>query len=255
MATIEEQRARAKKMGIPMPITQMSEGVAIAPVTTANSDKHSRLAALKSGANKKGMQDLVNSKSAQDSFQGIPEATQKRKPNPNNPNQPSNMVSPGKSVVPKGHSAPVNSELSAIDAMFGGGGGGAVPAPSVGGNAELNYDSVGPTFNPAAELAKKNAMAHEPQVQEQGPDYKQYAVNPESQNQNMTQENFDFQNMQRMMQEIAKKTISEVLNEYTEKQKNKLAYENYTKTKDGAQVIKTNSGKYFKLTPVKITRS
>ena len=90
-------------------------------------------------------------------------------------------------------------------------------------------------------------MANEA-VQETDTDYLQYA-----QNQTVAQESFDFQNMQKMMQEIAKQTISEVLNEYTEKQKNKLTYENYTKTKDGSQVIKTK-GKYYKLTPVKITK-
>jgi len=250
MSTIEEKIARAKKMGIPMPITQMTEG-AVAPVTAANADKHARLAALKSGANKQGMQSLVQSKSAQQSFQGVPETTQKRRPNPNNAN-PSNTVSPGKSVVPVGINAPVNSELAAIDAMFGGGGGAPVSSSPVGGNVQLSVDSIGPTFNPSEALARKNAAAiNQPVVQEAGTDYLQYAS---QEAQTPTQENFNFQNMQKMMQEIAKKTISEVLSEYTEKQKNKLAYENYTKTKDGAQVIKTNDGKLFKLTPVTIKK-
>lgn len=245
--SLENKIARAKRMGIPMPITQMSEGAISAPITSANSDRHSRLAALKNGANKKGMQDLVNTKKAGiQSFQGIPESTQKKKPN--TPNQ-GNTVSPGKSVVPKGYSPPVSSELSAIDSMFGGGGGTTAP---ISGNKTLDIEQMGPTFNPAALLAKKNAQAANitnESVQEVGSDYLQYA-----QNQNTSQGNFDFQNMKSMMQEIAKQTISEVLSEYTEKQKNKLTYENYMKTKDGAQVIKSQ-GKFFKLTPVKITKS
>ncbi len=254
MSTLEEKRARAKRMGIPLPITQLSEsGIAAAPVTASNADRHSRLAALKSGANKQGMQQLVNSKkSSSQSFQGIPETTQKKRPN-----NPNNTVSPGKAVVPRGYEAPVSDELAAIDAMFGGGGT-ARATSSVQGNTTLSVEAIGPTFNPAALLAQKNAqaasMANE-SVQETNTDYLQYAQNKSvPQGQVVSQESFDFQNMKTMMQEIAKQTISEVLNEYTEKQKNKLTYENYMKTKDGAQVIKTQ-GKFYKLTPVKVTKS
>jgi len=252
MSTLEEKKARAKRMGIPLPITQISESSVAAPVTAANADRHARLAAIRSGANKKGMQDLVNSKkSSSQSFQGIPESTQKK-----NPNNPNNKVSPGKSVAPRGFEAPANDELSAIDAMFGGSGGSVAAAPTQG-NTNLSVDSIGPTFNPAALLAQKNAQAANvatESTQEAGTDYLQYAqYQAAPQGQTVSQENFDFQNMKTMMQEIAKQTISEVLNEYTEKQKNKLTYENYMKTKDGAQVIKSQ-GKFYKLTPVKITK-
>lgn len=264
--TPQEQRIqRMREAGIPLPVTQMplSEGAAGAvPVTAANQDKHARLAALKSGANRQKVQNLVKAHSMQGDggFQGIPEPKMKK-----NPNHPGNKLSdPSKAVKPQesfGGGAKVSGEFAAMEAMYGGGNS---SAAAINMNAPLaqpqmnttqpelsvQQDGYGPSFDPSGMLAAKRANM------QQTNQYMQHAVAPELQQQQQPvaqgQQQFDFQYMQQMMQEIAKSTISEVLNSYTEKNKDKLAYENVTKTKDGSQVIKAQDGKYYKLVPVKL---
>ena len=263
MATLEEQQERARKMGIPMPVTQhgaLNEGAVEAiPVTHANASMHERLRALKKGANKTVIKDMIQSKGKNgQTFEGIPEVKQRRAP----AGHPSNKISPGKSVVPKGFDAPPSGEFAALEAMMGGNTSAPInmnPAPAVTGSQPeltVQQDGYGPSYNPESMLAEKRSKMQTDN------EYLQYAMNPEQQAQQMqqtegttNQEQFDFQNMQKMMQEIAKSTMSEVLNNYTEKNKDKLVYENYTKTKDGAQVIKTQDGKLFKLVPVKLKKA
>lgn len=271
MSTLEEKRARAKKMGIPMPITQISENSGIAaviPVTSSNQDKHARLAALKSGANRQKIAGLVKAKSVQGSsgFKGIPEPNMRK-----NPNQTGTQLSdPSMVVKPKenfGGAVPVSSEFSAMESMYGGGNSKAAYAttqqPLLNGNSQnnesqLQQDSYGPTFDPVSMLNRKRAQqAQSQQTQQKGYDYMQHAVNPgayQQSNQDTSQQQFSFEYMKQMMQEIAKQTISEVLSEYTEKSKRSLTYENI-KTKGGNKVIKTQDGKYYKLTPVTLTKS
>ena len=277
MSTLEEKRARAAKMGIPMPVTQMNEGggVAMIPVTSGNQDKHARLAALKSGANRQKIQNLVKSKSMQGEggFQGIPEAKMRK-----NPNNPGNQLSdPSKAVKPQdnfGPTAPVSNEFSALESMYGGGNDrgayGAPQQPMLAQQSNANMSNsqpelsvpnqvAGPTFDPVSMLNQKRAQgAQQQQPQAEGYDYMQHAVNPQSHQQanqqDGQQQQFNFEYLQQMMQEVAKQTISEVLNEYTEKSKKNLTYEN-VKTKGEAKVIKTNDGKYYKLTPVTLTKS
>jgi len=261
--TLEERRRRMKEAGIPLPITNpLSEGSAAAiPVTSQNADKHARLQALKSGANRNQVQSLVKATGSQGNagFQGIPEVKMKK-----NPNHPGNKLSdPSMAVKPQdnfGPVTPVNDELSAIESMFTGVGASPaynpMPAAQNTNQPELSIqqDGYGPTFDPVGMLAKKRQQV-------QGNQYMQFAQQETVQQalaplQEMSeQQNFDFQNMKSMMEQIAKNTISEVLNSYTEKNKGKLTYENVdVKTADGTQVIKTQDGKYYKLVPVKLKK-
>jgi len=270
MTALEQKMARAKKMGIPMPITQMNEGVSTAvPVTASNQDKHARLAALKSGANRQVVQNLVKSSSVQGQggFQGIPEPKMKK-----NPNHPGNKLSdPSKAVAVQqnfGGGAVNSNEFTAMEAMYGGGNDvgsyGAPQQPALAQQTNANMattqpelsmptQAAGPVFDPVAMMQQKR-MQEQAQPQQQSSEYLQYAVNSTAQNQTPQQSQFNFENMQQMMQEIAKQTISEVLSEYTEKSKNKLTYENVN-IKGGAKVIKTSDGKYYKLTPVTLSKS
>jgi hypothetical protein len=237
----------------------LSEGSASAvPVTAQNADKHARLQALKSGANRQQMQSLAKAKSAQNSFEGIPEPTQRRRPS----NAPGEQIAADKKVAVQNFqaSAPVNGEFAAMEAMFGGGASpsaGAInmnmsaPVNTTQPDLTVNQEGYGPDFNPSAMIAQKRA------AMKNSSEYMQYAVNPEQQMQQQTtpaQQNFDFKYMQQMMEEIAKNTISEVLNSYTEKNKNKLTYESAFKSKDGNQIVKSSDGQYYKMVPVKIKK-
>lgn len=261
--TQEERIRKMREAGIPMPITQMplSEGSASAiPVTHQNADKHARLQALKSGANKQAVQTLVASKSQQQSFQGLPEVKQKRRPS--NQDTPVQTVAVESSFGPV---SPVSGELAAIEAMMGGSSSPAYnPQPAQQMNMQqtsqpelsIDPDGYGPTFDPVGMLAKKRQQVQQNQYMKfTQQETVENALAP-LQQQAMTsseQQNFDFQNMQKMMEQIAKNTISEVLNSYTEKNKDKLTYERVNvKTGDGNQVIKTQDGKYYKLIPVKL---
>lgn len=260
--TLEERKQRMREAGIPMPINQLREGLSTVPVTVQNADKHSRLQALKSGANKLQIQNLVKATSQkQQEFQGIPEFKQKRRPQGH-----SNQETPVQTVPVEsnfGPVSPVSSELSAIEAMMGGEASPniqAIPQGNVVNTSQpelsIDQDGYGPTFDPAAILAKKRQQV-------QGNQYMQFVQKETidnallSQNINESeQQNFDFNNMKKMMEQIAKNTISEVLNSYTEKNKDKFTYESINvKTSDGNQVIKTQDGRYYKLVPVKLKKS
>ena len=269
MASALEQRiARMKEKGIPMPITQMggmTEGASTAPVTVANQDMHSRLASLKSGANRQGMNDLVASKSKQQGFQGIPETTQRK-----NPNNPANKVSPGMSVPVKGIQAPPSGEFSAMEAMYGGANTmdsyGAPQQPALNPQSHVNPNMknsqpelsvpnkvAGPVFDPVAMLNQRAAQP--PVQQEQGYNYLQHAVNPQQgQAQNTQQQqqfNFEWFAAVNLLEEIAEQTMTKILSEFTEKGKKKLTYENI-KVKGEDKVIKTQDGKYYIIKPVKL---
>ncbi len=274
--TREERIRRMKDAGIPMPITNpLNEGgVSSVPITAQNADKHAKLQALKSGANRNAVQSLVKATSVQQQgFQGIPESKPKRKMT--DPNQ--GPVKAVEVVNNFGPVSPVNGELAALEAMMGGVGGASAPAynPNMNVNQNIhnhqpeltvNQDGYGPVFDPIAMLNKKRQNSVQTQ-QESTPQNSQYTkyMNPISQvqmanalNQVGTpeQQNFDFQNMQKMMEQIAKNTISQVLDSYTEKNRDKLTYEHVNvKTQDGTQVIKTQDGNYYKLVPVKIKKN
>jgi hypothetical protein len=196
-------------------------------------------------------------------FKGIPEPTMRK-----NPNHPGNKLSdPSKAVKPESFGGQKSSgEFAAMESMYGGGGSSqsapinmnATPVQGSQPDLTIQENGYGPDFDPSAMLAAKRAKV------QQGNQYLKHAVSPELQQdtqQSVTQsqqpvaqgqQQFDIKYMQQMMQEIANNTISEVLSSYTEKNKDKITYENVTKTKDGSQVIKTQDGKYFKLVPVKL---
>lgn len=265
--TLEERKRKMREAGIPIPQQLINEGsIAAIPVTSQNADKHAKLQALKSGANKQQVQQLVKSSSVQNGFQGIPEPKIKKAPNQ------ASQIEPDKRVAVESFSSntPISSEAKALEAMYGGGNDfGHQPSLQMGSadsvqqdfettqpELTINQDGYGPSFDPQTAMANRRG-----QMQKEN-QYMKYAVQPEQQAMAMSenasqptaqgQQSFNFEYMQKMMQEIAKNTISEVLNNYTEKQKSKLTYENYTKTQDGHQVIKTSDGKLFKLVPVKI---
>lgn len=259
--TQEERMRRMRERGIPMPITQIpiSEGaIGTVPVTAQNADKHARLQALKSGANKQQIQALVKSKSVQNSFEGIPEPSRKKMPQGSQGNQ----IDPSK-VVPVqsfAGAAPISGEFAAMEAMMAGAVGASThinmqPSSTVMNTTQpelsIQQDGYGPSFDPMGMLARKRADMQKNNT------YMQHALAPEQQAKQIqelasNQQNFDIKYMQQMMKEIANNTISEVLNDFTKKNKDKLTYENITKAKDGSQVIKTQDGQYFKLVPVKI---
>jgi hypothetical protein len=255
--TLEERRRRMQEAGIPMPITQvpLSEGgVASVPVTPQNADKHARLQALKSGANRTQVQSLVKAQSAQQGFQPLEAPKVKRRPDPNQ--GPVQAVSVQDSFGPI---APVSGELAALEAMMGG----VASAPTYNPNMDMHSapmtsqpdltiseDGYGPAFDPQAMLAKKRQQSAQDYTQYAQPQTAQYAP------QQAMQQNFDFQNMQKMMEQIARNTITQVLDSYTERNKEKLTYEHVNvKTNDGTQVIKTQDGQYYKLVPVKVKKN
>lgn len=256
----EERMKRMREAGIPMPVTQMNEGSGGIPVTSSNAGRHEKLMALKRGANRDSVKELVGAKSTQNSFNAIPE-NRNRRQNPNN------TVTPGKSIQLAKFETQKSSEFDSMESMYGGNDKSySQPATNMYSNNTGNMDNyqpdltipnegVGPIFDPLAMLAKKRASATTQEVPAQHQsEYTKYAVTEQNLQQNSQQQSFDFQYLKEMMKEIATNTISEVLNNYTEKNKTKSMYENYTKTKEGNQVVKTQDGKLFKLVPVQIKK-
>jgi len=260
MSAIEEKKRRLREAGIPLPISQINEGaLSNAHITSKNSDMFSRLQALKSGANRQVVQQIVKAtnNSGPSGFQGIPEPKMKK-----NPNHPQNKLSdPNMAVKPMenfGPVKPIDNELKMIEDMMGNTSSYYNPQPtnqSIQTNQPdltVQENGYGPEFNPSTILAKKKQ-----EMQEKNK-YIQYAVNPnlsnfDSEDANLNQQSFDIQNMKKMMEQIAKNTISEVLNNYTEQKVDKLTFEYVNaKTDDGSKVIKTQDGKFFKIIPVKI---
>ena len=258
---LEERKRRMKEAGIPMPITQvpLSEGsTSTVPVTAQNMDKHAKLQALKKGANRQKVQELVNSKkpSGPGGFQPIPEP--KMRKNPNNPQ--SRLSDPSMAVKPVenfGKTSPIDNELKMIEDMMSSSNSPSYnvyqqPTDNMSNlqpELSINQDGYGPEFNPANMLAKKRAeLKSENQ-------YMQYAVNQNNTQQEVNQNDFDFQNLKSMMEQVAKNTISEVLNNYTENNSKKLTFEYLkAKTKDGHRIIKTSDNNYYKIIPVKIKK-
>ena len=241
--SLDERIKRMREAGIPMPITnQVNEGTISAPINPQNADKHARLQALKSGANRNQIQTLVKANGSQSAsaFQGIPEVKMKK-----NPNHPGNKLSdPSMAVKPQdnfGPVAPVNNELMEVESLFAGDSSASLynPRPLSHNTAQpelsVQQDGYGPDFNPAAILEKKRQQAKSNQYMkfaQEGTVNQALAPLQEM----SEQQNFDFQNMKSMMEQIAKNTISEVLDSYTEKSKNKLTYE----------YIDVNSNIFFK---------
>lgn len=235
-----------------------------------------KLAAIRGGAAKGEFNKFLsatgkNAPSGAGEFQGIPEPSKRK-----SPSQTKESVKPEYSQRVEEFSAPAqtNQELSAIDAMFGGG-----EAPTrinMGGNTayqtpaqELDIDSMDmPTFNPqiALQKAKEKAARNQQQQQQQQVEspYLKFASDTppigseQFEDIGQSQTGINVNQLQKMMETIAKgvaeKTIRSVLNEFTNQQKegstqnsNKLFFEYYTKDKT---VVKTTDGKFYRLTEV-----
>jgi len=259
---LRKRQEMLKNMGVKNAGKTMNESVI--STNSANSGMAAKLAAIRSGSAKAELNKYMNAtgKNAPGEFQGIPEPSKRR-----GPNQPKEEVKPEYKQQLETFSAPSNSshELSAIDAMFGGGDG-----PSRGGSQmmaqnpmsqELSIDSmVMPAFNPQAALQQK--VRSQVQAPQSNPYLKFANDTPPVANeqfvevgQPVNQPMFNTAQLQMMMETIAKgiaeKTIRSVLNEYSEQQKGKVFYEYYNKEKG---IIKTSDGKYYRLTQVELKK-
>lgn len=254
-----------KKMGAPHAGQVLNE---TAITGTVNTGMAAKLAAIKSGAAKSDFSKFMSAKGnsnggssapGQASFQGIPEPKAKR--------GPKEEVSAEHRQNIEEFSAPMstgNSELDAINSLFGDTGGGRASSNQSMGNSNdfhmtMDLDSVMPSFNPEAVLQQKVRQSNQSQnqTQQENP-YLKYAGNvPQQQQQQPTTDmsQMNIGALQMMMETIAKgiaeKTIRSVLNEYTNEQKAKPQLEYYNKEKG---IVRTPDGKLYKLQPVVITK-
>jgi len=232
----------------------------------ANSDMAAKIAAIKSGAARGAVTNAISAIEGgnKQQFKAIPDSSRnkfaKEQVNPEYSQKVESFD------LPSGRS----SELAAIESMFGSDG------PSRGANrqnsgyeqfaqnplnTELNIDDiVMPTFNPHAALQQK-AMKQQNKNNAQSPYLKFASDNPiqqeqfedfiPQQQQQQQGINLNFNNLQMMMETIAKgiaeKTIKNVLNEYTEQQKGRIYIEKFDKERN---IIKTSDGKYYRVTQV-----
>lgn len=239
---------------------------------------------IKSGAAKSELNKYVNATSKGGNMPGvagfdpIPEPS-KNKPRSQNPNMPQQSVDPKHKVELDSFSSPSNidnSELSMIDAMFGGGGGGMRPRMNPQANSfdsgqpfmqhrpqDMQLDLSNtlnqmPSFNPhhAIERAKNKAGSQYLQFAQGTPvgNPQDYTMQDPSVSNQMANMGFTPQ-MKMMMETIAKtmaeQTMRRVLSEFTEQQKNKQYFEIYNKEKS---IIKTADGKLYKITPVQVKK-
>lgn len=234
---------------------QMNESVVA--TNSASAGMAAKIAAIRGGSAKAELNKFIsatgkNAQSAAGEFQGIPEPSKRK-----NPNQAKEQVKPEYSQKVETFESERNSELDSIEAMMSGGesysrGNSKMMAHNPL-NQELSLDSVMPSFNPHAAIQKR---AREAQVQEES-QYLKYAgesAQPEFVEVG-AQSMANMGQLQKMMETIAKgiaeKTIKNVLNEYSEQQKGKVFFEYYNKEKN---IIKTQDGKYFKLTQVELKK-
>lgn len=254
---IRKRQDMLKKMGVPNAGKVVMESV----VNTGGgaSNVAARIAAIRNGSAKqeldkyiaataKGGTDTSVGPNKSTGFQALPEPKIKKGPN--------QEVKPEYKQKLEDFDGPVastNSELSSIEALFGGGGSTRTTGSNENQfqqnpvNMELDITSARmPAFNPHAALQKK---LRETQSQNTGQE-EFVPIN----NGNLTaQPQFNVQQLQTMMETIAKgiaeKTIKNVLSEYSEQQKNKNYFEYFNKEKG---VIKMADGKLYRLTQVQL---
>lgn len=255
---IRKRQEMLKKMGVPGAGKMTNESIVAGG---ANSSMAQKLAAIKNGAAKSELSKYINatSKSAPSAgFQGIPTPKQSKSNQEVKPEYKQELADFG---APSANSH----ELSAIDSMFGGDG----PIRMSGNqgisqnpmNMELDINSIDmPSFNPHAALQQKAKIN---QNNNPSPYLKFASTTQPVQNEQFVEVNnplaqqpqFNVQQLQVMMETIAKgiaeKTIKSVLNEYSEQQKNKNYFEYYNKEKS---IIKTPDGKYYRLTQVELKK-
>lgn len=266
----EQMRRRQemfKKMGAPNAGKVITETA----VSTGGNGAASKIQAIKSGAAKADFSKYINASTKGGGagpaggagFQGIPEPKQRK--------GPKEEVNPEYKQSIEEFSAPRsgNSELDAINAMFGDmGGSSARPSQNMSNpnDFQINMDidsAVMPSFNPQAALQQKARQTSQAMNNQQDNPYLKFASNtPQSQYQQQPQEQFqeaampmNMQNLQFMMETIAKgiaeKTIRSVLNEYTNQHKAKPQFEYYNKEKG---IVQTPDGKLYRLQPVEVRK-
>lgn len=255
---IRKRQEMLAKMGVPNGGKTVMESV----VNTGNasSSMAARIAAIRNGSAREELNKYISAtgksggadggpSASGGGFQALPEPKMKRGPSQDvKPEYKQKLEDFG------GPTASVNSELSSIEALFGGDGG----SRSSGGgnqfqqnlvNTNFDIDSARmPTFNPHAALQKKLR-----EKEGQGGNNFQEEFVPVNPGNAVGQPQFNVQQLQVMMETIAKgiaeKTIKNVLNEYSEQQKNKNYFEYYNKEKT---VIKMSDGKLYRLQQVQL---
>lgn len=280
----EQRRQRFQQMGVSNAGQMMNESTVAGGKTNLNILQ--KIQQIKSGAAKQELSKYVNATAKPGSLPGAPgfEALPVPKPKgqSRNPNVQQPSVDPAFKVQLDSFSAPSshvdNSELSMIDAMFaGGGGGGSRMNPQQfgfdngqpfmqqrGRNTQLDLDSTlsqMPTFNPATAINRAKSKA----ANGHNAEYLKFAQsnpigNPEDYVDPSINQQFNSMGitpaMKMMMETIAKtmaeQTIRQVLNEFTQKQQNnKNTFEIYNKEQN---IIKTSDGKLYKITPVQVKK-
>ena len=284
---MESRRKMFEKMGVKQAGQVMTESGA----GGQNLSMLQKIQQIKSGGAKSELNKYITATAKPGSsaipgavdFSPIPEVKQGRK----NPNAPQQQVDPKHKVALDNFAAPMshvdNSELSAIDAMFGGG------SSSMGlnhysnsfdsgqsfmnqrpQNMDLDLDSTlsnMPSFNPQHALHRAQMKASNNNNVSQSNSFLKFAQNnpmgspedyaPENDYSNPQMQNMGITPAMKMMMEsiaktMAEQTLKKVLTEFTDNQKNKTFFEVYNKEKS---VIRTSDGKFYKLTPVQIRRS
>lgn len=278
----EKRRLMFESMGV------SSAGQMMAESTVSTGAKNlnilQKIQQIKSGAAKSELNKYVNatgkgaSSPGGQGFDPIPESRPNKTAN-KNLNAPQQAVDSKHKVELENFSNSSsshvdNSELSMIDAMFGGGGSKGRMSPSQFGfdsgqpfmqqrnqNTQLDLDntlSQMPSFNPANAIqrAQSKASAQYLQFAQGNPvgSPQDYAVQENHVNQQFSDMGLT-PAMKMMMESIAKtmaeQTVRKVLSEFTENQRNKNTFEIYNKEKS---IIKTSDGKLYKLTPVQVKR-
>lgn len=234
-----------KKNGIPLPLS-LTESNVVTTTNTSNLDLLKKIENMKRGSNKQVIKDMINSDKTDTAvFSPLPTA---RKNNPQNQKQ-------GTTVEVQKFAPKSDPELSAIENLFGGGGGFSTddyfeksPAANMEQNtgiSDVNFKSM-PSLDDALAKKKQSFMSYANNNQ-------QAPVQQEQKSQEI--DSFNFNNLKKLMEEVARDTMEKVLDEYTEKKKNKHLYEVVTvDSRDGKTIIKTETGQHFKLTPVEVVK-
>ena len=162
----EQQRMLQEKfrqMGVPA--AGMVGGNQQVMASPQNTNKLHLLNQIKRGGKKGEFDKFIKAKAANDKFEAIPEPKMRKNPN--------DKVDPKHIVKPQTFQAKTDPQLSAIESMFDGGGGGYMPSGMDYGQmaqrpmtTELNIDNIGlPSMpDPAMYLAQKNSEAYQQQM-------------------------------------------------------------------------------------------
>lgn len=241
-----------KKNGIPLPLS-LTESNVVTTTSTANIDLLKKIENLKRGSNRQAVRDIISSQ-ANDTTTFSPIPTTKRNNQPNNQQKDKKPAVELQKFTPKS-----DPELSAIENMFSGGGGGFSTDDYIERDININLEQN----NSITDVSFKSMPDFESALAKKKQGFTQYATQnnqqPQSQQPQSQQvqemDTFNFNNLKKIMEEVARDTMEKVLDEYTEKKKNKHFYEVViVDGKDGRTVIKTETGQHFKLVPVEVIK-